>query len=89
MPKCHIHSCLGHADERTVDVVCTRCGGQRWTVVHPAAAPDPADYLCLRCSLALAGGNVLDPLVTDARRAHLARIRHDQPIGQGKAVGIS
>lgn len=90
LTKCHISNCLGHHDERTAAVRCTRCERQLWTLIRPASAPDPSGYFCLRCRAALAGRNVVDPLVTDARRAQLAqaRNRHDQPIQQGKAGGI-
>ncbi len=39
--KCHIPSCLGHADERTAEATCTQCQGHRWVLVKPASAPDP------------------------------------------------
>jgi hypothetical protein len=97
MPKRHIPSCLGHADERTSDVRCTRCDRQLWTLIRPASAevskwrPDTVAYLCQRCRAALAGRNVIDPMVTDARRAQLtqARNRPDQEIQQAKTGGIS
>lgn len=87
--KCHLPSCLAHPDERTAEVRCTRCERQLWTLIRPATAPDPTGYLCQRCRAALAGRNVIDPLVTDARRAQLAQNSHDQAIRRGKAGGIA
>jgi DNA-directed RNA polymerase subunit RPC12/RpoP len=81
---CGVSNCLGHADERTAEVVCTRCRGRRWVLVKPASAPDPTDYTCRRCRAVLAGTNASDPLVTEAQRAAGRRLmrenRHDQPI---------
>jgi hypothetical protein len=90
MPTCHILNCLGHFDERTAELRCTRCERQLWILIRPSNAPDPVGYLCQRCRVALAGRNVIDPRVTDGRRAQLAqaRNRHDLPIQQGKAGGI-
>ena len=75
-PRCHIPSCLGHADERTAEVACARCQGQRWILVRPATAPDPTDYRCLRCVRVLSGyPNVIDPLRTPASpEANAARV---------------
>lgn len=75
--KCNVPSCLGHADERTAEVICTRCQSQRWTLVRPASAPDPDAFLCHRCRVLLAGGNVVDPLVTltPAKLEALSRAR--------------
>ena len=70
-PRCHIPSCLGHADERTAEVACARCACQRWILVRPATAPDPTDYICIRCKAVLAGKNASDSLVTPERRARL------------------
>jgi DNA-directed RNA polymerase subunit RPC12/RpoP len=60
MPRCHIPSCLGHADERPAEVACTRCQGRRWVLVSQAS-PDPTGYTCIRCRAALAGRSVIDP----------------------------
>ena len=67
-PRCHIASCLGHADERTAEVACSRCQGQRWTLVRPATAPDPTDYVCIRCKAVLAGRNASDPVGSQAQQ---------------------
>jgi len=45
----------------TREVTCIRCDEPRWT---SAATP----YMCQRCNEALAGGNVIGPLPTDAQR---------------------
>ena len=65
-PRCHIPSCLGHADERTTEVACARCAGQRWILVRPATAPDP--YTCLRCRAVLAGRNASDSVGSQAQQ---------------------
>lgn len=91
--RCHVSNCLGHADERTAEVRCTRCQGVRWVVVTPIPAPDPTGYVCRRCQAAVTGRYVVDPLPTEANRAAGARLqagrnRHDQAIPLGKRGGI-
>lgn len=82
---------LAPFDERTAEVICTRCHGTRWALVKPASSPDPT-YTCLRCRAVLAGRNVVDPLVTPEARERLARARQASP-GQFRqrkeAPGIS
>lgn len=56
---CYVPRCLGHADERTAEVSCIRCQGQRWVLVTPQSAPDPTDYFCQRCRAVLAGKNAI------------------------------
>jgi DNA-directed RNA polymerase subunit RPC12/RpoP len=72
-------SCLGHADERTAEITCVRCTGQRWILVRPASAPDP-EYTCTRCRRVLTGdAHVRDPLASAesmARRPASATTRH-------------
>jgi DNA-directed RNA polymerase subunit RPC12/RpoP len=73
---------LGQADERSADVLCARCSGQRFVLVRPAAAPDPTDYVCIRCRAVLAGRNVSDSLLSPERRAQLteaAQARRKSP----------
>jgi hypothetical protein len=73
-PRCHVSNCLGHADERTAEVTCSRCQGQRGILVRPASAPDPS-YVCARCTRVLAGYvNVKDPLASPEVRARLQEI---------------
>ena len=72
-PRCHIPSCLGHADERTAEVACARCAGQRWILVRPATAPDPTNYLCIRCKAALAGKSASDSVGSQAQQDARAR----------------
>jgi len=67
-PRCHIPSCLGHADERTAEVACARCAGQRWILVRPASAPDPTDFVCIRCKAVLAGRNASDSVGSQAQQ---------------------
>jgi hypothetical protein len=67
-PRCHIPSCLGHADERTAEVACARCAGQRWILVRPATAPDPTDYVRIRCKAVLAARNASDPVGSQAQQ---------------------
>jgi DNA-directed RNA polymerase subunit RPC12/RpoP len=90
--RCHVPHCLGHADERSAAVTCTRCQGQRWVLVKPASAPDPTDYVCIRCRAVLAGRNASDPLVTDAQRTSGLRLaggnRHDGAIPPAKEAPI-
>jgi hypothetical protein len=57
---------------RTAEVRCTRCGGQRWTMVLKTD-PEPTEYVCLRCRAVLAGRNVRDPVVEQARAARHGR----------------
>jgi len=82
--KCHLRTCLGHTDERTAEVICTRCRRTYWTPIRPASLPDPQDFTCRRCQVVLAGGNAVDPLVTVTperlERLQAARAR----IWQGK-----
>lgn len=89
---CRVSNCLGHADERSAEVVCVRCRGRRWILVKPASAPDPTEYSCHRCRAALAGKNAADPLATDAQRAaghRLAREnRHDEQFQPAKPAPI-
>jgi hypothetical protein len=66
-PRCHITSCLGHADERTAEVACARCTGQRWILVRPATAPDHP-YTCLQCRAVLAGRNASDSVGSQAQQ---------------------
>jgi hypothetical protein len=85
MPTCPAPRCLGHADERTAEVICSRCAGRRWVLVRPRSAPDPSPYLCRRCRAVLDGArHVLDPLVTAEQRARFAQSlgRHDESIGR-------
>jgi hypothetical protein len=72
MPKCHIPSCLGHANERSVRVTCVRCQGERYTLV-PSTHTEPEPYTCLRCREALRGGHVVDPLASVAQAEARAR----------------
>jgi hypothetical protein len=91
MRKCHIPSCLGHAEERTEQVTCTRCGGQRWTLV-PNGQPVLEEYTCTRCRAVLAGRNAADPMVSADRRAHLAQVGAGLILRQRKApisVGVA
>lgn len=67
-PRRHIPSCLGDADERTAEVACARCTGPRWILVRPATAPDPTNYVCIRCKAVLAGGNAPDPVGSQAQQ---------------------
>jgi hypothetical protein len=81
--RCSVATCLGHAAQRTAEVVCARCRGLRW-------APDPIipltpdgrvagppiplvlPYTCHRCRAVLAGQRATDPLVSPERRAQLS-----------------
>lgn len=65
-----------HADERTVEVSCTRCRGVRWILIRPATALDPEAYICQRCRAVRAGRATIDPRVTEASRARTAGARH-------------
>jgi hypothetical protein len=75
---------MSHAGSkhRTAEVSCTRCGGQRWTM-GLKTDPAPTDYVCLRCRAVLAGRNVRDPLVEQARAA---RQRRQAAAGGGKTA---
>jgi hypothetical protein len=84
--QCHVPNCLGHSDERTAAVFCSRCQGPRWTLVKPASAPDPLDYVCIRCRAVLAGRPAADPLPTPETLERLARGRQSQPGGFLKRV---
>lgn len=87
MPTCKVARCLGHAPQKTVEVVCVRCQRTKW-VPDPlipltadgrrAGPPIPLElpYTCHRCRAVLAGRNASDPLgkaPTEAQRA--ARLR--------------
>jgi DNA-directed RNA polymerase subunit RPC12/RpoP len=69
--RCRVPRCLGHAQERTEEVACARCGGLRW-VLLPAAEPIPARYVCARCRAALAGAHAIDPSAEGASPAQCA-----------------
>jgi hypothetical protein len=72
MPKCPAPRCLGHADERSAAVVCSRCAGRRWVLVRPRSAPDPDPFTCQRCTAVLAERDALDPLAAAASPAQQA-----------------
>lgn len=78
------NTCLGHADQRTAGVTCSRCHGTRWMLVRPASAPDPS-YTCQRCTHVLAGYQaVADPLGVrvspEARAARVEGLRRAREI---------
>jgi hypothetical protein len=74
--KCSQGRCLGHAQERTEEVLCTRCSKPRWVLVA-GEAPTPTDYTCQRCRAVMAGKNAVDPLVvaTEGQLDRLSRAR--------------
>jgi len=79
MSHCSTSNCLGHADERTAEVLCSRCGGTYWTPVRPASAPDTTSYRCARCTRVLASDpNVVDPLGRPWSPERLARARESR-----------
>ena len=92
MSKCHIRRCLGHADQRSVEVICTRCTGQRWIPMPylpldrhgRAGAPQnltEGGFVCARCRGVLARRNVVDPLPTPETLERLAQARQSNPGG--------
>jgi hypothetical protein len=70
-PVLRASSCLGHAEERTEEITCARCGGVRWLLL-PNAEPVSAAYTCRRCRAGLAGANVIDPGAESASPAQRA-----------------
>jgi hypothetical protein len=76
MTKCSVPNCLGHADQKTVEVACVRCHDRKWVPDpifpltlggRPDGPPIPLElpYTCVRCRAVLAGRNAVDPLVPD------------------------
>jgi len=82
---CNRTGCLGHPDQRSVEVICSRCKGTRWTLVRPSSADVPAGWSCRRCTVALAGGIVADPVASPARVEALRKARASQSYSLGRA----
>jgi hypothetical protein len=84
---------LGHADQQSVEVMCTRCKGQRWIPMPyipldrqgRAGAPQAlteGGFVCARCRGVLARRNVADPLPTPETLERLAQARQSNPGGR-------
>jgi hypothetical protein len=90
---CQIRSCLGHADQQSVAVMCPRCKGRRWIPMpylpldRQGRAGAPQDlteggFVCARCRGVLARRNVADPLPTPETLERLAQARQSNPGGR-------
>src|SRR5262245_21201607 len=71
-PMAHPYTCLRCRKGTETGRVCTRCQGRRWS-------SDPREpFVCQRCREVLAGLNAIDPKVSEAQLARLAKIRPDK-----------